>query len=101
MVDTGPPPDNKPPATPESASRVGVSMTDLPVDLTEPALEKNQILERLVLETTITSQFVRLMVFLVQIFIFVMNLQMFYPSAKVNFAHASIVETLGLGDFPD
>ena len=75
-------------------------MYPIPEDETEPVFEKNQVIERLTLETTITSQFVRLCVFLVQLYIFVVNLQQFYPSDKINFAHKSIMQTLGLEDLP-
>jgi hypothetical protein len=63
-------------------------------------LDKNRIIERLVLERTISGQFCRLLVFLLQLFIFILNLQQFYPSTKINLAHKSISGTLGLGDMP-
>ena len=63
-------------------------------------LDKNRIIERLVLERTIASQFCRLLVFTVQLYIFVVNLYAFYPSEEINFAHKGIGGTLGFGEFP-
>ena len=63
-------------------------------------LDKYRIIERLVLEKTIASEFCRLLIFLLQLYIFVLNLQLFYPSVRVNFVHKSISETLHLQEMP-
>jgi hypothetical protein len=63
------------------------------------AMDKSYVIERLVLEDTIVNQFVRLMVFLLQIGIFIMNLSEFYPSEKINMVHKSLITTVGLDEF--
>ena len=51
------------------------------------ALEKGLIKERIVLEDTIAKQFMRLLVFLIQIYIFIITLDKLYPSDEINYVH--------------
>ena len=54
------------------------------------------LLERLILELTITEEFVRLTIFLFQIMVVVVNLWTFYPADLINPVHMSLQKTLQL-----
>jgi hypothetical protein len=61
-------------------------------------LDKNRLIERIVLEVTISKQIRRMFLFFLQIFVFTYSMSHYYSSKEVSYVHASLQTSLELDE---